>query len=294
MSDKIVRGLAYNGKVNVKCIDTTELVEEARKIHDLSPVATAALGRLLTMGCIMGSGLKEDNDTITLQIKADGPLGALNAVVNSNMEIKGYVQNPNVDLPLKDNGKLDVGTAVGKYGMLYIIKDIGLKEPYIGLTPLISGEIAEDFAEYFAKSEQTPSAIALGVLVNKNGVKSAGGYMITPMPDATDEDISKLEENLKNKNYEFDDYINKYDTVENGENITMGKGRKGLGANKTSFKQGNDYGGVGKKKVKCIETGVVYDSIAECSKELNLNRNKISDVCNKRRKSTGNSKTAYR
>ena len=198
MSDKIVRGLAYNGKVNVKCIDTTELVEEARKIHGLSPVATAALGRLLTMGCIMGSGIKEDNDTITLQIKADGPLGSLNAVVNSNMEIKGYVQNPNVDLPLKDNGKLDVGTAVGKYGMLYIIKDIGLKEPYVGLTPLVSGEIAEDFAEYFAKSEQTPSAIALGVLVNKDGVKSAGGYMITPMPDATDEEISKLEENLKN------------------------------------------------------------------------------------------------
>ena len=181
MSDKIVRGLAYNGKVNVKCIDTTELVEEARKIHDLSPVATAAFGRLLTMGCIMGSGLKDDDDTITLQIKADGPLGSLNAVVNSNMEIKGYVQNPNVDLPLKDNGKLDVGTAVGKYGMLYIIKDIGLKEPYVGLTPLVSGEIAEDFAEYFAKSEQTPSAIALGVLVNKDGVKSAGGYMITPV-----------------------------------------------------------------------------------------------------------------
>lgn len=198
MSDRIIRALAYSGKVNIKCIDTTELVEEARKVHDLSPVATAALGRLLTMGCLMGSDIKEKDDTITLQIKADGPIGQMNVVVDSRLRAKGYVQNPKVDLPLREDGKLDVGGAVGKNGMLYIIKDIGLKDPYVGLTPLVSGEIAEDFTSYYAKSEQIPTAIALGVLVNKDGVVSAGGYKVQVMPDATDEDIAKLEDAVRN------------------------------------------------------------------------------------------------
>lgn len=197
MSDRIIRALAYSGKVNIKCIDTTNLVEEARKIHDLSPLATAALGRLLTMGCLMGSDIKEKDDTITLQIKADGPIGQMNVVVDSRLKAKGYVQNPKVDLPLREDGKLDVGGAVGKNGMLYIIKDIGLKDPYVGLTPLVSGEIAEDFTSYYAKSEQIPTAIALGVLVNKDGVVSAGGYKVQVMPDATDEDIAKLEEAVR-------------------------------------------------------------------------------------------------
>ena len=121
----------------------------------------------------------------------------MNVVVNSKLDIKGYVTNPNVDLPIREDGKLDVGGAVGKDGMLYIIKDIGLKEPYIGLTPLVTGEIAEDFTSYYAKSEQIPTAIALGVLVNKDGVVSAGGYKIQVMPDATDEDITKLENAVK-------------------------------------------------------------------------------------------------
>ena len=197
MSDRIIRALAYSGKVNIKCIDTTNLVEEARKTHDLSPLATAALGRLLTMGCLMGSDIKEKDDTITLQIKSDGPIGQMNVVVDSKLNAKGYVQNPSVDLPLRADGKLDVGSAVGKNGMLYIIKDIGLKEPYVGLTPLVSGEIAEDFTSYYAKSEQIPTAIALGVLVNKDGVVSAGGYKVQVMPDATDEDIAKLEEAVR-------------------------------------------------------------------------------------------------
>lgn len=198
MSDRIIRALAYSGKVNIKCINTTNLVEKARKIHNLSPVATAALGRLLTMGCLMGSDMKEKDDTITLQIKADGPIGQMSVVVDGKLNVKGYVQNPNVDLPLRSDGKLDVGGAVGKNGMLYIIKNIGLKEPYVGLTPLVSGEIAEDFTSYYAKSEQIPTAIALGVLVNKDGVVNAGGYKIQVMPDATDEDITKLETALKN------------------------------------------------------------------------------------------------
>ena len=196
MEDKIISFLAFDGKVNIKCISSTNLVEEARKIHDLSPVTTAALGRLLTMGSLMGSNLKEDNDKITLQIKSNGPIDTMIVVSDKNGDVRGYIKNPNIDLPLKSNGKLDVGTAVGKDGMLYIIRDIGLKEPYVGLTPLVSGEIAEDFTEYFAKSEQVPTAIALGVLVDKNGVKRAGGYIVQLMPDATEEDISILEKNL--------------------------------------------------------------------------------------------------
>lgn len=196
MEDKIISFLAFDGKVNIKCINSTNLVEEARKIHDLSPVTTAALGRLLTMGSLMGSNLKEEKDKITLQIKSNGPIDTMIVVSDKNADVRGYIKNPNVDLPLKSNGKLDVGTAVGKDGMLYIIRDIGLKEPYVGLTPLVSGEIAEDFTEYFAKSEQVPTAIALGVLVDKNGVKSAGGYIVQLMPDATEDVISALESNL--------------------------------------------------------------------------------------------------
>lgn len=197
MEDKIISFLAFDGKVNIKCINSTNMVEEARKIHDLSPVTTAALGRLLTMGSLMGSSIKEKNEKVTLQIKSNGPIDTMIAVASKDGNVRGYIKNPGVGTKLKENGKLDVGAAVGKDGMLYIIKDIGLKEPYIGLTPLVSGEIAEDFTEYFAKSEQVPTAIALGVLVDKNGVKSAGGYIVQLMPDATEEEISKLEKNLK-------------------------------------------------------------------------------------------------
>lgn len=191
--DQIKKYLACEGRVNIICAETTELVEEARRLHGLSPVATAALGRLLTMGSIMGSNLKDANESITLQVKANGELGKLTCITYGTSNVKGYVENPLVDLPLKANGKLDVGTAVGTEGFLYVIKDIGLKEPYIGITPLVSGEIAEDFTKYFAESEQKPSAIALGVLVDKNGVKKAGGYFITLMPDATEADISQIE-----------------------------------------------------------------------------------------------------
>lgn len=191
--DEIKKYLACEGRVNIVCAETTDLVEKARKTHDLSPIATAGLGRLLTMGAIMGTTLKDENETITLQIKGGGPIGKLTCVVNEKVEVKGYVDEPIVDLPLKENGKLDVGKAVGKEGFLYVIKDIGLKEPYVGITPLVSGEIAEDFAKYFAESEQVPSIVALGVLVDKNGVKKAGGYFVSLMPDATEEDISQIE-----------------------------------------------------------------------------------------------------
>ena len=197
MKDRLIDCLAYDGKVSIKCISSTDMVEEARKLHDLSPTVSAALGRLLTITSIMGYETKEKKGSITNQIKGDGPLGMLTAVGESNGNVKGYVANPKLDLPLNENnGKLDVGTAVGKNGMLYIIKDLGIGKPYVGMTPIVSGEIAEDFTNYFATSEQTPSVIALGVLVDKNGIRSAGGYKLSLMPDATDEIISKIEEQV--------------------------------------------------------------------------------------------------
>lgn len=197
MKDRLIDCLAYDGKVSIKCISSTDMVEEARKLHDLSPTASAALGRLLTITSIMGYETKEEKGSITNQIKGDGPLGMLTAVGESNGNVKGYVANPKLDLPLNENnGKLDVGTAVGKHGILYIIKDLGIGKPYVGMTPIVSGEIAEDFTNYFATSEQTPSVIALGVLVDKNGIRSAGGYKLSLMPDATDEIISKIEEQV--------------------------------------------------------------------------------------------------
>ena len=197
MEGRIIKFLAYEGRALVKCIDSTNIVEEARKIHDLSPTVTAALGRLLTMTSMMGADLKEIEDSITVQIKGDGLAGTLTAVTDSNGNVKGYVTNPLVELPLNEVGKLDVSKAVGKNGMMYIIKDIGLKDPYVGMTPIISGEIAEDFTNYFAKSEQTPTVVALGVLVDKNGVKKAGGYQIYLMPDAKEEDIENIEAAIK-------------------------------------------------------------------------------------------------
>lgn len=197
MKDKIIDCLAYDGKVSIKCISSAEIVEKARKIHDLSPTATAALGRLLTMTSIMGYELKEEEGSVTNQVKGDGPIGILTAVADKNGNVKGYVGNNVVDVPLKENGKLDVGAAVGTKGMLYIVKDLGIGNPYVGMTPIVSGEIAEDFTNYFATSEQTPTVIALGVLVDKNGVRTAGGYKLSLMPDATEDVISAIEEQTK-------------------------------------------------------------------------------------------------
>ena len=189
MKDK----LAYEGRISIMCADTTNLIEEARKIHDLSPLASAAFGRLITMASLMGVEMKDKDDSLTLQIKGNGPIGTMLVVSNNIPEVKGYVVNPHVDLPLNEFGKLDVGGAVGQDGHIYVIKDIGLKEPYIGISPLTSGEIAEDFANYFVNSEQRQVAVSLGVLVDKNGVRRAGGYLINAMPDSTDEDISNIE-----------------------------------------------------------------------------------------------------
>ena len=203
MKNKAIKFLAYNKKVSVMCIDTTKLVEEARKIHDLTPTVTAAAGRALTVAAMMAYlETKELTDSITIQIKGTGPIGGMVLITGLENEkqanVRMYVQNPYVELPLKPNGKIDVGGAVGHQGYLNVIKQNELTNSnYNGLIPLVSGEIAEDFTEFFAKSEQKPTALALGVLVNKDGVKRAGGYIINPMPDATDEEISKIEESLK-------------------------------------------------------------------------------------------------
>ena len=195
--DKIQKFLAYNGKVNITCVSTTQLVEKAREVHDLSPVATATLGRCLTMGALMAAGLKNEGDSITLQIKGNGPIGSIIVTSDGKLRTRGYVSNSQVDVELREDGKLNVGKAVGNEGFLYVIKDIGLKEPYIGMSKLVSGEIAEDFANYYYTSEQKNTAVALGVLVNKDGVKSAGGFIVSCMPDATEDELFILENRLQ-------------------------------------------------------------------------------------------------
>ena len=196
MADTILRGVSNDGKIRIFASNTTELVGRAQKIHNSYPIATAALGRLLTAASMMGSMLKGENDTITLRIKGDGPLGGVLAVGNSKGEVKGYSINPGVVLPDKIPGKLNVGGAVGK-GMLAVICDLGLKEPHVAQIELVSGEIAEDLTAYYAISEQIPTAIALGVLVDTDGsVIRAGGFILQLMPDATDEDAAILEKTI--------------------------------------------------------------------------------------------------
>ena len=197
MKDYIVRATAANNQVRVFAATTKNMVETARQHHNTSPVATAALGRLLTAGAMMGAMMKNDTDVLTLQIKGDGPIGGLTVTADSHANVKGYVENPDVMLPPK-NGKLDVGGALG-IGLLNVIKDMGLKEPYVGQTILVTSEIAEDLTYYFANSEQVPSSVGLGVLMEKdNTVKCAGGFIIQMMPFAEEETIVKIEENLKN------------------------------------------------------------------------------------------------
>lgn len=199
--DRVTKFLAREGRVSLICADTTELIEKIRKIHDLTPTTTAAIGRIATITGMMGlTEIKELGDSITVQINGKGPMGTIISVVTREEDvskIKVCADNTKIELPLKDNGKIDVGSAVGNDGFLNIIRKNAITQTdYNGLVPLVSGEIAEDFTEYFAKSQQKPTVIALGVLVNKDGVESAGGYMIQLMPDAIEDDIVAIEEAL--------------------------------------------------------------------------------------------------
>ena len=193
MADRIIRTLAHDAPVKASVITARDLVERARRIHLTLPTATAALGRTLMAASMMGNQLKEEDGSITLRVKGDGPLGAITVVSDSAGNVRGYVQDPAVDLPLKAPGKLDVGSAVGA-GSLTVIKDLNLKEPYVGTIELLSGEIADDIAAYFSESEQIPTACALGVLVDTDqSIACAGGYLIQLLPGAEEEVISAIE-----------------------------------------------------------------------------------------------------
>ena len=198
MSDYIVRAMAANNQIRAFAAVTTDMVETARRDHNTSPVATAALGRLLTGGAMMGVMMKGDKDILTLQIKAGGPLNGITVTADSKGRVKGYVGNPNVIIPANAKGKLDVAGAVG-VGFMNVIKDMGMKEPYMGQVALQTSEIAEDLTYYFATSEQVPSAVGLGVLMNKdNTVRQAGGFIVQVMPFAEEAVIDRLEKNVQN------------------------------------------------------------------------------------------------
>ena len=196
MSDYIIKATAGEGSIRAFAVLSTDTCEEARKAHNTSPVVSAALGRLLSAGLMMGSMMKNDDDLITLKIEGSGPLQGVIVTANNSGEVKGYPFNPLVIIPPNSKGKLDVAEAIGA-GLLTVIVDKGMKEPYVGRVELISGEIAEDITYYYASSEQTPSAVALGVLMNKeNTVNSAGGFIIQLLPFASEEIITKLEEKI--------------------------------------------------------------------------------------------------
>lgn len=193
----MLRGISENGGAVVCVIDSTEMVRKMEQFHKTSAVTSAALGRLLTAAAMMSTYLKNEKDTLTLRIKADGPAGMVLAVANGKGQVKGYVQNPIVEIEDRPDGKLNVGAAVGKNGTLSVVRDLGLKEPYVGQIPLVSGEIAEDITSYYAISEQTPTVCALGVLVEPDlTIKKAGGYLLQLLPGATEQEIEQLEKNI--------------------------------------------------------------------------------------------------
>ncbi len=198
MADQIVRGIAADGYVKVVGITTTGIVERARQIHKTLPMATAALGRVLTAASMMGNMQKTEEGSLTLQFKGGGPLGTILAVSDWEGNVRGFVENPGVALAEKYQGKLDVGSAVGCDGNMTVIRDLRMKDPYIGTVPLVSGEIAEDVTSYFVQSEQIPTACALGVLLNKDqSVQAAGGYLIQLLPGAPDQIVDQIEQSIQ-------------------------------------------------------------------------------------------------
>ena len=197
MSDQLIRAISSDGRVKAVAVSTRDLTERARQIHKTLPVATAALGRAVAAASMMGNALKEDGASVTLQIKGGGPLGTLLAVSDNQGNVRGTVDAPQVDLPLRPDGKLDVGAAVGQDGTLTVIRDLNMKEPYVGSVGLLGGEIAEDLAAYFVESEQIPTACGLGVLVDRDqSVLAAGGYLIQLLPGAGEDTIAKVEGSL--------------------------------------------------------------------------------------------------
>ncbi|WP_371320265.1 Hsp33 family molecular chaperone HslO [Chengkuizengella axinellae] len=196
MNDYLIRGTAMDGKVRAFAVNTTELVEEIRQRQESWPTATAALGRAATVGVIMGAMLKNE-EKLTIQIKGNGPMGQIVVDANAHGEVRAYADHPQVQMPSNAQNKLDVAGAVGREGSIFVTKDLGMKEPYRGSIPIISGELGEDFTYYFAKSEQTPSAVSVGVLVEKEmSVKVAGGFVIQLLPGLSDDEITEIEQKL--------------------------------------------------------------------------------------------------
>lgn len=294
--DKVTKFLACEGRVSLICAETTDLVEEIRKLHDLTPTTTAALGRFATISGMMGlTEIKDEEQSITVQMNGKGPMGTIISVIRRNentSKIKVCANNPHVELPLKENGKLDVGGAIGTDGYLNIInKNEMTDSDYNGLVPIVSGEIAEDFTEYFAKSQQKPTVIALGVLVNKDGVKAAGGYMIQLMPDATDEDISKIEKALENapsisqmidENKSLEEIAM---TVSGDDNLMILAGEVKIkyecDCNKDKFEKG--LISIGKEEVeKMIAEDGKADTVCHfCNKEYHFSKEDLEDILNK-------------
>lgn len=294
--DRAIKGLAYEGKVNIVAAETTELVEYIKGLHDLTPTTTAVLGRVATITGMMGlTDIKEKEDSLTVQINGKGPVGSIVSVVtreNGKSIIKTYLQDPSVELPLNEIGKIAVGQAVGINGFLNVIKENDItNKSYNGLVPLVSGEIAEDFTEYFAKSKQIPTVIALGVLVNKDGVKRSGGYMIQLMPDATETEIEKIEKALEkaepiskmlDKEMSLEEIVR---TVTGDENALFLINDLGIefrcDCTKERFADG--LSSIGEKELKNMieEDGCANTKCHFCEKEYNFSKEELEDILEK-------------
>ena len=291
--DKLIKFMAYNERVSVVCANTTELVNKVKEIHDLTPTTTAAMGRFITICGIMGyTDTKENEDSITIQINGNGPIGSMICVVRKEeniSKVKACISNHLVELPLKPNGKIDVGGAVGNLGFLNIIRKNSITDSeYNGVIPLVSGEIAEDFTEYFAKSEQKPTVLALGVLVNKDGVLSSGGYMINLMPDATEEDIQNIEKALEGAPNISQLLLDNKSLEEIAEIVTGDKDVKVIqddlkieyecDCNKEKFEDG--LISIGKKDLEKIidEDGKAEVVCHFCNKKYNFNKEELTSL----------------
>ena len=294
--DRTVKFLCYDGKVSVIASKTTDLIEYVKNLHGLTPTTTAALGRFITISGMMGhTEIKEDNDSITIQLNGKGETGPLVSVIKreeGKIYVKGYISNPLVELPLREDGKLDVGSAVGTNGYLNIIKENELtKQGYNGLVPLVSGEIAEDFASYFATSKQVPTVLALGVLVNSDGVKSSGGYMINLMPDVTEDIIAKIEENVS-KSASISQMLDEdksleeiVKTVTGDDNAKIIEDNLIIGYRCDCSKEKFERGliSLGKDEIKEIieEDGCANTKCHFCNKEYFFSREELNQILNK-------------
>lgn len=291
--DEVKKYLACDGRVSVIIANTTNMIEEYRKLKNLTPTTTAVMGRFLTISGMMGhTDMKSDKETMTLQIKGGGPVGTLITTIKKEQDIvklKSYIQNPTVELDIKENGKIDVGGAVGNTGFLNIIKESEFSEQgYNGVVPLVSGEIAEDFASYFANSQQVPTVLALGVLVNKDGVVASGGYKIELMPDATEEDITQIE-NAVNKAENISEMLKSGKTLNEIVEIITGDENTMVLTNKLEIKYECDCNkekfesglvSLGKKELKDIieEDGQAEIKCQFCDKIYKFSKEDLENI----------------